>query len=90
MPAAAMVVAVVMPVVIVLRLLKNQLIHLVGNQLLLLSQPMDSPPSKSLHKNTPPPLSTLYHLSLLPLDNFLIAWLYKIGKFQTQRQRERN
>ena len=36
----------------------------------------------------PPPLSTLYHLSLLPLDTFLIAWLYEIGKHQTQRQKK--
>jgi hypothetical protein len=28
---------------------------------------MASPPSKTLHN---PPLSTLYHLSLLPLDSF--------------------
>jgi hypothetical protein len=48
---------------------------------------MASPPSKTLHKiplsiyPVPPPLS--------PVSGyFLIAWLYKIGKYPTQRQKK--
>ena len=49
------------------------------------SRPMASPPSKTLHKiplsiyPVPPPLS---------LVSGLIAWLYKIGKYPTQRQKK--
>ena len=30
----------------------------------------------------------MYHLSLLPLDTFVNAWLYDFGKHQTQRQKK--
>ncbi len=38
------------------------------------------------HENSP--LSTLFHLSLLPLDTFLVARLYGSEKHQTQRQKK--